>query len=76
MNRRVLEFFSKDSYPTDYPDTDVLVMLHHNGFRIAEAPVVMYAGDTKKSIHAGLRPLYYLFKMSLAIPLNLLRRES
>lgn len=75
MNRRVIEFFSKDSYPTDYPDTDVLVMLYHHGFRIAEAPVVMYAGDAKKSIHAGLRPLYYLFKMSLAIPLNLLRRE-
>ncbi|MBI5094138.1 MAG: glycosyltransferase family 2 protein [Candidatus Hydrogenedentes bacterium] len=76
MNRHVLEFFAKDSYPADYPDTDVLVMLYHHGFRIEEAPVVMYAGDTKKSIHAGLRPLYYLFKMSLAIPLNLLRRES
>ena len=75
MNRRVLEFFAKDAYPTDYPDTDVLVMLYHHGFRIAEAPVVMYAADTGKSIHAGLRPLYYLFKMSLAIPLNLLRRE-
>lgn len=75
MNHRVLEFFAKDAYPVDYPDTDVLVMLHHHGFRIAEAPVVMYPGDRRKSLHTGLRPLYYLFKMSLAIPLNLLRRE-
>ena len=75
MNRRVLEFFSRDSYPTDYPDTNVLVMLHVHGFRVHEVPVVMYESASGKSIHSGLRPLYYLFKMSLDIPLNLLRRE-
>lgn len=74
MNRRVVAFYARDSYPGDYPDTDVLVLLHRNGFRIAEAPVVMRPAETAKSIHAGLRPLYYLFKMALAIPLNLLRR--
>lgn len=75
MNRRVFEFFTRDAYPVDYPDTDVLVMLHHHGFRVAEAPVVMRAAPSGKSIHSGLRPLYYLFKMALVIPLNLLRRE-
>lgn len=76
MNRRVVAFFCRDLYPVDYPDTDVLVLLHHSGFRIAECPVVMYAGQQEKSIHAGLRPVYYLFKMALDIPLNLLRREK
>lgn len=75
MNRRVITFFSRGHYPVDYPDTDVLVALHHHGFRVAEAPVVMRPATTRKSIHAGLRPLYYLFKMALVIPLNLLRRE-
>jgi hypothetical protein len=59
----------------DYPDTDVIVMLHRHGFTVSEAPVVMRAAASKKSIHAGLRPLYYLFKMALVIPLNLLRKE-
>jgi glycosyltransferase involved in cell wall biosynthesis len=76
MNRRVIEFFTRDSYPVDYPDTDVIVMLHHHGFRVAEAPVVMYPPATGHSIHSGLRPVYYLFKMALNIPLNLLRREE
>lgn len=76
MNCKVFAFFTRDLYPVDYPDTDVIVLLHQHGFRIAEAPVVMYPNSTGKSIHAGLRPLYYLFKMSLAIPLNLLRREN
>ncbi len=76
MNQRVLRFFSSEVYPVDYPDTDILVLLHRNRFRIAEAPVVMRAADTGKSIHAGLRPVYYLFKMALAIPLNLIRTEK
>ncbi|MBN2307778.1 MAG: glycosyltransferase family 2 protein, partial [Candidatus Hydrogenedentes bacterium] len=53
MNRKVLAFFCRDVYPVDYPDTDVIVMLHHHGFRIAEAPVVMYPAPSGKSIHAG-----------------------
>jgi glycosyltransferase involved in cell wall biosynthesis len=76
MNRKVLAFFCGDSYPVDYPDTDVIVMLHHHKFRIAEAPVVMHPDRSGRSIHSGLRPLYYLFKMALNIPLNLLRREN
>jgi len=76
MNRRVLEFFAKDTYPVDYPDTDVLVLLHRHGFRIAERPVTMRPAASGKSIHAGLRPVYYLFKMALSIPLNLMRKEA
>jgi len=76
MNARVAAFYCRDSYPVDYPDTDVLVMLHRHGFRICERPVVMHANAEGRSIHRGLRPFYYLFKMSLTIPLNLLRREA
>ncbi len=76
MNRKVIEFFCGDHYPVDYPDTDVLIFLHRHGFRIAEAPVKMYADKSGRSIHAGIRPLYYLFKMALTIPLNLIRREK
>ena len=75
MNRRTISFFCRDAYPVDYPDTNVLVMLHRSGFRVCEAPVVMHANPSAKSIHSGLKPLYYIFKMSLDIPLNLLRKE-
>ncbi len=75
MNRRVLELYSHDSYPVDYPDVDVIVMLHRHGVRIDELPVTMFP-SAGKSMHAGLRPVYYLFRMGLDIPLNLLRREE
>jgi hypothetical protein len=75
MNRAVCAFFAKDAYPGDYPDTDVLVMLHHHGFRVGEASVLMHPRRAGASIHSGLKPVYYLFRMALEIPLNLLRRE-
>lgn len=76
MNRRVFAFYSRDSYPVDYPDVDVLVMLHRHGFRVTEVPVMMHARASGVSLHRGLRPIYYLFKMGLDIPLNLIRREK
>ena len=76
MNRRVLEFFSRDSFPVDYPDVDVLVMLHRHGFRVLEVPATMYPRASGISLHSGLKPVYYLFKMGVDIPLNLLRREK
>ncbi|MCP4640698.1 MAG: glycosyltransferase family 2 protein [bacterium] len=76
MNGKVVDFFCRDLYPTDYPDTDVLVLLHRHGFRVAEAPVVMHPDASGATIHSGLRPVYYLFKMALDIPLNLLRKEK
>ncbi|MCC6698562.1 MAG: glycosyltransferase family 2 protein [Candidatus Hydrogenedentes bacterium] len=76
MNRRVLEFYARDSFPVDYPDVDVLVMLHHHGFRVLEVPVTMHPRTSGMSLHSGLKPVYYLFKMGVDIPLNLLRREK
>ena len=76
MNAKVFSFHARDSYPVDYTDTDVLVTLYRHGFRIAERRVVMRANPSGGSIHAGLKPMYYLFKMSLTIPLNLMRREG
>ncbi len=74
MNQKTLRFFCHDIYPVDYPDTDVLVLLHQYGFKIREVPVTMYASpDGPASMHAGFRPAYYLFKMALTIPFNLIR---
>lgn len=77
LNRSVLELYATDAYPTDYPDADVLIMAHLSGFRIKEIPVVMYEGTAdQKSMHSGLKPLYYVFKMFLSILVTLMRQRS
>lgn len=75
LNRNVLNFFKNDVYPCDYPDADVLIMLHLAGFRIKEVPVTMFPSKGK-SMHSGLvKPAYYIFKMFLSILVTLLRER-
>ena len=75
LNKKVMEFYASGAYPADYPDADVIIMLHRQGFRFKEVPVIMH-NAAKKSMHGGiLNPLYYIFKMMLSIFVTLLRKE-
>lgn len=76
FNRRVIEFFTTEVFPCDYPDADMILTLHRAGFRIAEVPVTMRASVNGKSMHAGWKPLYYMFKMLLSIFVTLLRKRE
>ena len=67
MNRRLLSFYQQDFYPWDYPDADMLLRVHYAGFRFAEVPVVMRGGPPGKSMHSGLRPIYYVYKLMLSL---------
>jgi glycosyltransferase involved in cell wall biosynthesis len=73
FNRTVIRFFTSEYFPCDYPDADVLLTLHLACFKVGEVPVRMYANQEGKSMHNGLKPLYYVFKMCLAILVTMLR---
>jgi glycosyltransferase involved in cell wall biosynthesis len=75
MNRKALEWVSGDHFPVDYPDADVIIMLHRAGFRIKEVPVRMFQNQDKKTMHSGWKPLYYVFKMFLSIGVTLMRKQ-
>lgn len=75
LNRRAIEFCVKDSFPGDYPDADVLILMRRLGLRIREIPVKMQPSLNGRSMHSGLKPLYYLYKMLLSISLNLIRKD-
>ncbi len=75
LNRKLLEFYASEVYPADYPDADVLIMLSRAGFKFKEVPVLMHKNPRNKSMHSGLQPVYYLFKMFLSILVTLLRKD-
>jgi glycosyltransferase involved in cell wall biosynthesis len=75
LRRPVAQFFSSEVYPSDYPDADILILLHRSGFRVAEVAVQMEP-PPGKSMHSGHRSLYYAYKMSLSILVTLLRRGT
>lgn len=75
LNQKAMNFYASDAYPVDFPDADVLVMLHRKGISFSEVPVRMNHSTKKKTMHSGFVPLYYLFKMILSISVTLLRRD-
>lgn len=76
LNRRVLCFFARDNYPSDYPDADTLLLLHYAGVRVTEVPVRMYDRLSGVSMHASWKVFYYIFKMFLSMFVVLLRQKT
>jgi glycosyltransferase involved in cell wall biosynthesis len=71
-NRRVIRAFAH-WYPDDYPEPEVILLLHRAGFRITELGVRMRqrrAGMTSIPLARGL---FYVLKVSLALVLDMAR---
>lgn len=75
MRIDVARFFCSDVYPADYPDADILILLHRSGYRMREVPVQMRP-PPGQSMHSGHRSIYYVYKMGLSILVTLLRPRS
>jgi len=73
LSPRVLRLYTSDAFPADYPDADMIVLLHHNHCRIGEMPVTMHERPEAPSMHRGIGVLYYVYKMTLAIFMNTIR---
>lgn len=75
LDRRVLELHARDSFPSDYPDVDVLVLAHRHGLVVRECAVKMRASERPSTLHGGLRSLWYLYRMTLSLWAASARRE-
>ena len=75
LDRKVVEFFARDNYPSDFPDADTIILLALAGFRVREVPVTMEARTAGTSMHSNLKAFYYVAKMLLSILMVLLRQK-
>jgi hypothetical protein len=75
MRIAVARFFCSEIYPTDYPDADILILLHRTGYDVSEVPVQMRPSPGK-SMHTGHSSPYYVYKMFLSIFVTLLRPRT
>ena len=62
-------------YSADYPEPEAIVFLARRGLRIREEPVNMRQRQAGSSSIGGLRPLYYMVKVSLALILNTFKEK-
>lgn len=67
MGRPVLELYVEDIFPSDYPDVDVLLMVHRHGLSVVDRPVEMRAELRPSTLHGGFRAFYYVYKMLLSV---------
>lgn len=75
MNRRALAVVST-IYPEDYPEPEVLVILHRFGLKVVEIPVKM---RPRQGGETSIRPqgaAYYMIKVTLASLIDIFRRYA
>lgn len=65
-NKRVIAHFAK-RYPVDYPEPESLMDISKQNFRVSEVSVNMFERSGGESSITGLKSLYYMIKVSLAI---------
>ncbi|MHB8881368.1 MAG: glycosyltransferase family 2 protein [Thermodesulfovibrionales bacterium] len=77
LNRNAFSYLAEgDNYPLDYPDVNIIMALHKRKFTIAEAAVGMTENRYGRSMHSGLKPVFYIIKMFLAIIMVLMKRAG
>lgn len=68
LSRRAFSFYSGYGHFDDkYPDANMIMQMLLLGFRVEEIPAVMYARTEGVSMHSGLKPVIYMFRMMFSI---------
>jgi glycosyltransferase involved in cell wall biosynthesis len=68
LSRRATLHYSKyNQFDFTYPDANMIMQMLLLGFKVVEIPAVMHPRQTGKSMHSGLRPLVYMFQMTISI---------
>jgi len=65
-DRMAIQLFAAD-YPRDYPEPESIVNASKHKLKVSEVPVIMNCREEGKSSITGVKSLYYMVKVSLAI---------
>ncbi len=77
LNRKAFSYLAEEeNYPLDYPDVNIIMLLHKKRFKVVEAPVSMQSNDYGSTMHSGLKPTVYVIRMILSIIMIILRKED
>ena len=74
-NRRAIELFASD-YPHDYPEVEVVLMLHQHRLKMKEVAVQMHLRTEGSSSISSGKSAYYMVKVLLALFVGLLRARK
>ncbi len=68
LSRRAALYYSKyNQFDFTYPDANMIMQMLLLGYRVVEIPALMHPRKTGHSMHSGLKPVIYMFQMTLSI---------
>lgn len=68
LSWRTVLFYSKyNNFDDRYPDANMIMQMLLLGFRVCEIPAIMHARTEGESMHSGLKPIIYMFRMTISI---------
>lgn len=68
LSRRAFRFYAGYNHFDDqYPDANIIMQMMLLGYRVEEIPAVMHPRTEGKSMHSGLKPFFYMFRMMFSI---------
>lgn len=68
LNWRTVLFYSKyNQFDDKYPDANMIMQMLLLGFQVREIPAIMHPRTEGESMHSGLKPFIYMFRMTFSI---------
>jgi len=68
LNKKAFGYLAEFNHFDDkYPDANMIMQMLMLGYNVAEIPAVMHARKEGVSMHSGLKPIIYMFRMSFSI---------
>lgn len=68
LSRRAFQYYATYSRFDDrYPDANMILQMLLLGFRVEEIPAVMHIRTEGVSMHSGLKPIFYMFRMMFSM---------
>lgn len=68
LSKRAFSYYAKyQNFDDQYPDANMIMQMLLLGFRVEEIPAVMFVRQEGVSMHHGLKPVIYMFRMMYSI---------
>lgn len=68
LSRRAVLYYSQYNHFDDkYPDTNMIMQMILLKFKVVEIPAVMHPRTVGESMHSGLKPIWYMFRMFFSV---------
>lgn len=68
LSRKAVLYYSKFNHFDDrYPDANMIMQMALLGFNLVEVPAVMHFRTEGVSMHSGIKPFFYMFRMTVSI---------